>query len=164
MQPERKKLLKKVFMEDSDSSEDEFGQPKYIREKDENYLADIKEIERKHLEYERERQKIIKENERRKREGNSQQLRVPPANEALRSKEKKTYQYKFRSYERDFYERQRIIERNTNNQKYSVETEDDPNAKEFKEALGPQNQFNSMIRNNMLTKDRRIEMAILAIR
>jgi len=91
MQPERKKLLKKVFMEDSDSSEDEFGQPKYIREKDENYLADIKEIERKHLEYERERQKIIKENERRKREGNSQQLRVPPANEALRSKEKKTY-------------------------------------------------------------------------
>tara|TARA_B110000285_G_C15098918_1_gene603790 strand:- start:1759 stop:1920 length:162 start_codon:yes stop_codon:yes gene_type:complete len=41
---ERKKILKKTFHEGSDDSEDEFGQPIYIRSKDENYLKDQKEI------------------------------------------------------------------------------------------------------------------------
>ena len=41
---ERKKILKKTFHEGSDDSEDEFGQPIYIRSKDENYIKDQKEI------------------------------------------------------------------------------------------------------------------------
>jgi len=68
-QPDRKQLLKKVFKEESDSSEDEFGYPRYIKEKDPNYVADLKEIEQKRKQYERERQKVIIENERRRKEG-----------------------------------------------------------------------------------------------
>ena len=41
----RKKILKKTFLEGSDDSEDEFGNPKYQKLKDKNYLKDQKEIQ-----------------------------------------------------------------------------------------------------------------------
>mgnify|MGYP007025659933 CR=1 FL=1 len=33
----RKNILRKTFLEGSDDSEDEFGNPRYIQSKDENY-------------------------------------------------------------------------------------------------------------------------------
>lgn len=45
------KLLRTVFNEDANSSEDEYGNPKYVKEKDPNYLELQRMVEDKRLRF-----------------------------------------------------------------------------------------------------------------
>ena len=49
----RKNQLKVVFCEDSNSSEDDVGNKKYIQAKDPNYIQDKEEIEQKRKQFEK---------------------------------------------------------------------------------------------------------------
>jgi hypothetical protein len=60
----RKKALRKVFLENSSDSEDDIGNKLYVREKDENWLKDQTEIQVKTERFSKERDEIIRKNKR----------------------------------------------------------------------------------------------------
>jgi hypothetical protein len=92
----RKKALKKVFLEQSSDSEDDIGNKLYVREKDENWLKDQKEIKTKTQKFEKERDEIIRKNRR-----NGVNLEVPST--ALSKQEMENYKRKEKGYQIAFY-------------------------------------------------------------
>lgn len=75
-------------------------------------------------------------------------MKVPNKNEFLSASQKQEYQRKWTGYEQAFYKNMEIKEKQSNTN----------------EDATPVNMLNSEVRNLSLTNDRRIEIAILAMR
>jgi hypothetical protein len=62
--PERHHLVREVILEREQDSEDEWGRPKYIKERDPQFKEYMKQVNREKQDHEARRARILKENKR----------------------------------------------------------------------------------------------------